>query len=84
MENRFLLERDKLRKAFDSKYEETKKELEGSVEVKMTNKTKKTQIMNVVMKKELDSQSMHAEKLLEINQTILDRWDIYIYIDICY
>jgi hypothetical protein len=84
MENRFLLERDKLRKAFDSKYEETKKELEGSVEVKMTNKTKKTQIMNVVMKKELDSQSMHAEKLLEINQTILDRWDIYIYIDIYY
>jgi DNA repair exonuclease SbcCD ATPase subunit len=56
IENRFLLERDKLRKTYDQKYEKIKKELEASVEGKMSNKTKKTQIMNVVMKKELDSQ----------------------------
>ena len=73
IENRFLLERDKLRKTYDQKYEKIKKELEGSVEVKMSNKTKKTQVMNAIMKKELDNQSKHAEKLLEINQTMLDR-----------
>jgi DNA repair exonuclease SbcCD ATPase subunit len=56
IENRFLLERDKLRKVYDGKYEKIKAELESSVEVKMSNKTKKTQLMNVVMKKELDSQ----------------------------
>ena len=56
IENRFLLERDKLRKTYDQKYERIKKELEASVEGKMSNKTKKTQIMNVIMKKELDSQ----------------------------
>jgi chromosome segregation ATPase len=56
IENRFLVERDKLRKTYDQKYEKIKKELEDSVEGKMSTKTKKTQIMNVIMKKELDSQ----------------------------
>jgi len=56
IENRFLVERDKLRKTYDQKYEQIKKELEDSVENKMSNKTKKTQLMNVIMKKELDSQ----------------------------
>lgn len=56
IENRFLLERDKLRKTYDQKYEKIKKELEDSVEGKMSTKTKKTQIMNVIMKKELESQ----------------------------
>lgn len=101
IENRFLVERDKLRKTYDQKYEKIKKELESSVEVKMSNKTKKTQLMNVIMKKELDNQvtiwpsfvvcfhcctltillccaltlfqSKHAEKLLEINQSMLER-----------
>ncbi|KAJ1420790.1 hypothetical protein B484DRAFT_127815 [Ochromonadaceae sp. CCMP2298] len=73
IENRFLVERDKLRKAFEQKYAQTKRELESSVEVKMTSKTKKTQIMNLVMKKELDMQSKHAEKLLEINQQVIQR-----------
>lgn len=59
IENRFLLERDKLRKTYDQKYEKIKKELEDSVEGKMSTKTKKTQIMNVIMKKELDSQVRH-------------------------
>lgn len=56
IENRFLLERDKLRKSYDQKYEKIKAELESSVEQKMSNKAKKTQLMNVIMKKELDSQ----------------------------
>jgi hypothetical protein len=56
IENRFLLERDKLRRTYDQKYEKFKKELEDSLETKMSNKTKKTQLMNVIMKKELDSQ----------------------------
>mmetsp|Transcript_50506 Transcript_50506/g.99767 ORF Transcript_50506/g.99767 Transcript_50506/m.99767 type:complete len:628 (+) Transcript_50506:105-1988(+) len=73
VENRFLLERDKLRKTYDQKYEKIKKELEASVEGKMSNKTKKTQIMNVMMKKEMDNQSEHAEKLLLINQQLAER-----------
>lgn len=56
IENKFLMERDKLRKSYDIKYETLKRELEASVEIKLSKKTKKTQIMNVVMKKELDSQ----------------------------
>ena len=56
IENKFLIERDKLRKTYDIKYESIKKELESSVETKLSKKTKKTQIMNVVMKKELDNQ----------------------------
>lgn len=56
MENKFLMEREKLRKSYDVKYENIKKELEQSVDGKLTKKTKKTQIMNIIMKKELDSQ----------------------------
>lgn len=56
MENKFLLEREKLRKSYDVKYENIKRELEQSIDGKLTKKTKKTQILNIVMKKELDSQ----------------------------
>lgn len=56
MENKFLLEREKLRKSYDVKYENIKKELELSIDGKLTKKTKKTQVMNIIMKKELDSQ----------------------------
>lgn len=73
IENKFLVERDKLRKTYDIKYEAIKKELESSVENKLSKKTKKTQIMNVIMKKELDNQSRHAEKLLEINHSLMER-----------
>lgn len=73
MENKFLLEREKLRKSYDVKYENIKSELELSIDGKLAKKTKKTQVMNIVMKKELDSQSKHAERLLEINATLLQR-----------
>lgn len=56
MENKFLMEREKLRKSYDLKYESIKKELEASMDGKLSQKTQKTQIMNVVMKKELDTQ----------------------------
>ncbi len=56
MENKFLVEREKLRKSYDLKYESIKKELEASMDGKLSAKTQKTQIMNVVMKKELDTQ----------------------------
>lgn len=56
MENRFLLEREKLRKSYDIKYESLKKDLEASMDGKLSKKTQRTQIMNVVMKKELDTQ----------------------------
>lgn len=56
MENKFLMEREKLRKSYDLKYESIKKELEASMDGKLSAKTQKTQIMNVVMKKELDTQ----------------------------
>eukprot|EP01039_Chlorochromonas_danica_P000927 gene927-1009_t len=73
MENRFLLEREKLRKSYDVKYDMLKKELEASVDGKLTKKTQRTQVVNVIMKKELDTQSRHAERLLEINETLLQR-----------
>lgn len=66
IENRFLVERDKLRKTYDQKYEKIKKELESSVEVKMSNKTKKTQLMNVIMKKELDNQVRQSVHLVHL------------------
>lgn len=56
MENSFLLEREKLRKSYDLKYDNIKRDLEKSVDGKLTKKTKKTQIMNIIMKKELDNQ----------------------------
>jgi hypothetical protein len=61
MENKFLLEREKLRKSYDVKYENIKSELELSIDGKLTKKTKKTQIMNIIMKKELDSQVFQNE-----------------------
>lgn len=73
MENKFLLEREKLRKSYDVKYENIKAELELSIDGKLSKKTKKTQIMNAVMRKELDAQSKHAERLLEINSGLLQR-----------
>lgn len=73
MENRFLLEREKLRKSYDIKYESLKKEIEASIDGKLSKKTQKTQIMNVIMKKELDTQSRHAERLLEINEQLVDK-----------
>lgn len=63
MENKFLMEREKLRKSYDVKYENIKKELEQSVDGKLTKKTKKTQIMNIIMKKELDSQVLQLLSL---------------------
>lgn len=56
MENKFLVERDKLRKTYDLKYESVKKDLESSIDGKLSKKTQRTQIMNVVMRKELDTQ----------------------------
>jgi hypothetical protein len=56
MENKFLLEREKLRKTYELKYENMKKELEASIDGKISKKTQRTQIMNVVMRKELDTQ----------------------------
>lgn len=73
LENRFLMEREKLRKSYELKYDQIKKDLEGSLDGKLSKKTQKTQIMNVVMKKELDTQSRHADRLLEINQQILEK-----------
>lgn len=73
MENRFLLEREKLRKSYDIKYESLKKDLESSIDGKLSKKTQRTQIMNVIMKKELDTQSRHAERLLEINELLTDK-----------
>lgn len=65
MENKFLMEREKLRKSYDVKYENIKKELEQSVDGKLTKKTKKTQIMNIIMKKELDSQVLQLLSIIQ-------------------
>lgn len=73
LENKFLLEREKLRASYDLKYESLKKDLEQSIDGKLTKKTQRTQIMNVVMKKELEAQSRHADRLLEINDSIVER-----------
>lgn len=73
MENKFLLEREKLRKSYDLKYQNIKKEMESTIESKLSKKTKKTQVMNIVMKQELENQSKNAEKLLEINQNIINK-----------
>jgi hypothetical protein len=56
MENRFLLEREKLRKSYDIKYDLLKKELESSIDGKLSKKTQRTEIISVIMKKELETQ----------------------------
>lgn len=56
MENKYLVEREKLRKSYELKYENMKKELEASIDGKIAKKTQRTQIMNVVIRKELDTQ----------------------------
>lgn len=73
LENKFLIEREKLRASYDQKYEMLKKDLEQSIDGKLSKKTQRTQIMNVVMKKELEAQSRHADRLLEINDEIVER-----------
>jgi chromosome segregation ATPase len=56
MENKYLIEREKLRKSYEMKYENMKKELEASIDGKISKKTQRTQIMNAVIRKELDTQ----------------------------
>jgi hypothetical protein len=56
LESKHLLEKEKTRKAYDHKFEVIRKELELTVDSKLSKKTKKTQIMNLLMKKELDDQ----------------------------
>lgn len=72
IESKHLLEKEKTRKTYDHKFESIRKELELTVDNKLSKKTKKTQIVNILMKKELEDQSKHAEKLLEINQSIYE------------
>jgi len=72
-ENRYLVEREKLRRTFEAKKEALEKQLEGTVDMKLSGKVRKTQVMNVLIKKELENQSKHAEKLLEINEDIVLR-----------
>jgi SMC interacting uncharacterized protein involved in chromosome segregation len=73
LENRFLVEREKMRRVYEAKHESAKRELESTVDKKLSGKVRKTQVMNVLIRKELESQSKHAEKLLEINESIVDR-----------
>ena len=73
IENKFLLEREKIKKGYDQKYQKMKKEEASKLDVLLSKKTKNISISNVMMKKELDDQSRHAEKLLEINKAMSDR-----------
>jgi len=73
LENNYHLERERMRKNYEHKFEEVKKEMDDEIESKISKKTKKTQLINSYMKKDIEKQSKHAEKLLEINQTIIDK-----------
>ena len=94
LENRFLVEREKMKRNFDMNFDAAKRELEGTVDKKLSGKVRKTQVMNVLIRKELESQvrvlrapslhhctilcvlcskSKHAEKLLELNEDIVQR-----------
>jgi len=56
MENRFLVEREKLRRSYEARHEALQRELEGTVDKKLSGKVRKTQVMNVLIKKELENQ----------------------------
>jgi hypothetical protein len=56
MENQFLMDRERLRKSYDNKFETIKRELESSIDGKLSKKTKNIQITNILIKKELDDQ----------------------------
>lgn len=51
MENRFLVEREKIKKNFDMKMDLSQKELEASIDGRLAKKTQRTQIVNYMMKK---------------------------------
>lgn len=73
IENKFLMEREKIKKGFDHKYTKMKKEEEAKLDSLLSKKSKTISTSNFMMKKELDDQSRHAEKLLEINSKISNR-----------
>jgi hypothetical protein len=56
LENRFLVEREKMKRNFDLNFDAAKRELEGTVDKKLSGKVRKTQVMNVLIRKELESQ----------------------------
>eukprot|EP01035_Chromulina_nebulosa_P056242 gene56242-77095_t len=56
LENRFLVEREKMKRNFDMNFDAAKRELEGTVDKKLSGKVRKTQVMNVLIRKELESQ----------------------------
>ena len=72
MENRFLVEREKIKKSFDAKMELSQKELEASIDGKLSKKTQRTQIVNYMMKKviyiyRIDRLYRNDERNWEIN-----------------
>lgn len=56
LENRFLVEREKMKRNFELNFEAAKRELESSVDKKLSGKVRNTQVMNVLVRKELESQ----------------------------
>jgi len=56
LENRFLVERERMKRTFDLNFDAAKRELEGTVDKKLSGKVRKTQVMNVLIRKELESQ----------------------------
>ena len=56
LENRFLVEREKMKRNFELNFEAAKRELESTVDKKLSGKVRNTQVMNVLVRKELESQ----------------------------
>jgi len=73
MENKFVIEKDRLRRDFERRCQEISKELDSTVEDKLSDKTRKTKLVNSLIKNELRFQSKQADKVLEINQQIVDK-----------
>jgi hypothetical protein len=73
LETKHILEKEKLRQSFNQQFDILKQTLEQSIDGKLSKKTQKTQIMNVLIRKELDAQSRHADRLLEINSILIEK-----------
>eukprot|EP01041_Mallomonas_annulata_P001149 gene1149-2222_t len=72
MERRTVQERDRLRREKDHEVEVFKTQMHTKIEDKLTKKTKKTRILNTLMKKELAYQSKQAEQVAIINHQIAE------------
>lgn len=73
MESRMHAEKIKMKNALELKIAEIKNELELNLDSKLNEKAQKAQVLNQIIKKELEIQSKHADRLLEINQDIINK-----------